>query len=766
MGLTGKYSIFVKLTNHKYTGAMNKFFATALLLIISVTTAVTISAQSKISGVGRMELAKYKQARAERIRTLGVDDADTCRIPVTGAIVALVQGYDAAYLTAEGFDVTADFGTTALVRLPISEIESLAGLEGVRSLSFGGKKRMKLNYARQSSTVDVAHSAITHNGSTKSFTGNGVIVGLMDTGLDPNHINFNNQDGTSRVKKLWHFDSYDGSCLEYTDATIRQFTTDDSTETHATHVAGIMAGSYNGTGTFAHIDSPDGKTVSQNTGNIPYYGVATGADLAMSCGELYDDNILQGLHNIVTYAKAQGKPAAINLSLGNNGGPHDGSDEFSQTLAEIGKDAIVCISSGNEGDLNMSLRKTFTATDKSVKTFVIYNQDLGAAMIDGNIDIWASDERPLTVTLHNFTVSGSISTKILQTTKAGQSLNTTGLKAKFQSGIIKMESNIDVNNGRYNVLIDCTNIKTSGNRLVVEVSGAAGQTVDMYFDAGNSVCEFSDNTMSPSTSTRSGYTAGTPDQSINGMACGDNVIAVGAYTSRSTWGDLDGYSASFSESTGTHTSFSSYGTDTYGNTLPHVCAPGSALVSSYSRRYVAQGYEYETASDMTASARNGSTTDYWGAMQGTSMACPFMTGTVALWLEADPTLTHSDILDVLEHSSASDTYTEAAPMRFGYGKLDAAQGLNYILQRTAAIGAISPDPAQGFVITSSRTEQRVAHPDISTFTLYLSDTQGRTVATAHTDHGTAAIATSGMSRGIYILTVTSDSASKSIKIVL
>lgn len=745
---------------------MKKVLTAIFLLMASVITPATTYAQSKISGVGRMELAKYKQTRAERIRTMGVDAADTCQVPVTGAIVSLVQGYDAAYLTGEGYDVTADFGTTALVRLPISEIETLAGLEGVRSLSFGGKKRMKLNYARQSSTVDVAHSAITHNGSSKSFTGHGVIVGLMDTGLDPNHINFNKQDGTSRVKKLWHFDSSDGSCLEYTDATIRQFATDDSTETHATHVAGIMAGGYNGTGTFAHIDSPDGKTVSQNTGNIPYYGVATGADLAMSCGELYNENILQGLHNIVTYAKAQGKPVAINLSLGDNGGPHDGSDEFSQTLAEIGKDAIVCISSGNEGDLNMSLRKTFTATDKSVKTFVIYNQDLGAALIDGYIDIWASDERPLTVTLHNFSVSGSTSTKILQTTKAGQSLNTTGAKAKFKSGIIKMESNIDVNNGRYNVLIDCTNLKTSGNRLVVEVSGAAGQTVDMYFNAGESVCEFSDNTMSPSTSTRSGYTAGTPDQSINGMACGDNVIAVGAYTSRSTWGDLDGYSASFSESTGTHTSFSSYGTDTYGNTLPHVCAPGSALVSSYSRRYVAKGKEYETASDMTASARNGSTTDYWGAMQGTSMACPFMTGTVALWLEADPTLTHSDILDVIEHSSSSDSYTAAAPMRFGHGKLDAAQGLNYILQRTAAIGAISPDPAQGFVITSSRTEQRVAHPDISTFTLYLSDTQGRTVATAHTDHGTAAIATSGMSRGIYILTVTSDSASKSIKIVL
>lgn len=713
-----------------------------------------------------MELAKHKQTKSELIRTLGAKAAETYDTSAKGVIVTLAEGYDTDYLTNEGYEVTADFGSVALVRLPIGEVETLAGLEGVRSLSFGGKKRMKLNYARQASTVDVAHSSIIHNGATKSFTGNGVIVGLMDTGLDPNHINFNRQDGTTRVKKLWHFDSDDGSSQEYTDATIRQFTTDDATETHATHVAGIMAGSYNGTGTFAHIDSPDGKTVSQNTGNIPYYGVATGADLAMSCGELYDDNILQGLHNIVSYAKAQGQPATINLSLGNNGGPHDGSDEFSQALAEIGKDAILCISSGNEGDLNMSLRKTFTATDKSVKTFVIYNQNLGVAQIDGYIDIWASDERPLKVTLYNFAVSGSTSTQVLQSTKAGQSLNTTGVKAKFKSGIIKMESNVDVNNGRYNVLIDCTNLKTSGNRLVVEVLGADGQTVDMYFDAGNSVCEFSDNTMSPSTSTRSGYTAGTPNQSINGMACGDNVIAVGAYTTRSTWGDLDSYYASFSETTGAHSSFSSFGTDTYGNTLPHVCAPGSALISSYSRRYVAQGYEYETASDMTASASNGSTTDYWGAMQGTSMACPFMTGTVALWLEADPTLTHSDILDVIEHSSTSDTYTAAAPTRFGHGKLDAAQGLNYILQRTAAIGAISPDPAQGFVITSSRTEQRVTHPDIPTFTLYLSDTQGRTVATAHTDNGTASIATSGMSRGIYILTVTSGTTSKSIKVVL
>ena len=67
-------------------------------------------------------------------------------------------------------------------------------------------------------------------------------------------------------------------------------------------------------------------------------------------------------------------------------------------------------------------------------------------------------------------------------------------------------------------------------------------------------------------------------------------------------------------------------------------------------------------------------------------------GIVALWLEADPTLTLDDVKDVMANSSDYDDFTSGKPIRWGYGKINAKRGIDYINKR---ISGIADTPATG-----------------------------------------------------------------------
>ncbi len=699
-----------------------------LALAMAFGSAAVADAQSKISPTGRSAIARYQRQAISRAGA-------PAEVPTVGVLVRTDSGCAATMLQAKGFEVSADLGEVALVNMPITEVERVAELAEVRSVSLGGRKRLHMDKARDLSGVDEAYLGMIGDMETTPYTGRGVILGLMDSGLYPNHVNF--QD---RVERLWYFAGSDGTSTEYTDVNLSTFSTDDKEETHATHVAGIMGGGYTGSVTYR-----DGSQL--RTASNPYYGVAPEATLAFSCGQLYDANILMGVQKIVEYAEAQGMPAAINLSLGQNSGPHDGSDDFSTALNALGERAIICISAGNEGDSNLSIEKTFTASDKEVKTILYYNN----SYIDSNygyLDIWASDERPLTVTISNISSSGSLSNTVtVSKTTNGQSITKC---LKSDGGELDAYAGVDPNNGRYNVLLDFYYALPKTGRFAISVSGAEGQTVDMFFDGYSTFT----NSYYGTGTAMSGYTAGSPDMSINDMVCGPNVLSVGAYTSRKSWGELgSSAAASSSETVGQIASFSSYGHDFSGRQLPEITAPGTMIISSFSPAYIDGGYgkDYgETSSTMTAKVTSGSTTHYWGAMQGTSMSCPFVTGTMALWLQADPSLTIGDVRRILSESAVEDAATAAAPARFGYGKINAERGLMQLVS-LAGLDAVRADDNERLIVTpmADGYEVYVAGAESLSATLY--DLQGRPVATTRSSDGRVILRAPELPSGLYLL---------------
>ncbi|MBD5255145.1 MAG: S8 family serine peptidase [Barnesiella sp.] len=722
---------------------MKRLIPLALLMGLSITA----PAQHKINPAGRRLLKSYHSSTAmSRGGGVAADE------PTISMIIRTNDENAARMMADSGYTVTADLGSIALIKAPITAAERIAESKAVRSVSFGNKRRMLMKATRDLTGINDVHDGININGTTSAFTGEGVVLGLMDGGLYPNHLNFQ-----GRVERLWHFDYNSSKTTEYTASNISNFSTDDKEATHATHVAGIMTGGYMGTATFGN----NGQIVS---GRMPHYGVAPDATLAFSCGDLYDEYIIQGVQNIVEYAEAQGKPVAVNLSLGSNGGPHDGSDALCTALDELGKRAIICVAAGNEGADDLSLEKTFTASDRTLRTMPFYNSNYANSHY-GQLDIWSDSEQSFTVTIGTVDSEGNITNETtIPTSTNGEELQLSrGVRSGSNNGGVYYCSGVDESNGRYMTYFYFDQALPSTGRFAITVTGNAGQTVNLWFDGYSTFT----NRYYADSNPLDGFSKGSPDASINSMACGKNVLSVGAYCTTTSWTRLSGSTGTNYESEGAHASFSSYGRDFSGRHLPEISAPGTTLISSFSSAYVEGGYgaDYgESASDMVAKAGPDTATDYWGPMDGTSMATPVATGTMGLWLQADPTLTIDRVREIIKATSTRDNFVEAAPDRFGAGKINAAKGIEYILSK-AALEDISTDTDRVSVSNEANALTIVA-AGASDFTASLFDLQGRTALSATSSSSTLNINTSQLAPGLYILRLQGNNLNYSTKIAI
>ena len=129
---------------------------------------------------------------------------------------------------------------------------------------------------------------------------------------------------------------------------------------------------------------------------------------------------------------------------------------------------------------------------------------------------------------------------------------------------------------------------------------------------------------------------------------------------------------------GTVATYSSYGV--YGgNVYPVVVAPGTDVISS-----IYPGTEVPVAV-MTDTDGN----DWiWGAMSGTSMATPAVAGVIALWLQAEPSMTTEDVMEVIRNTSKDVPQASDGVCRTRYGMVDAYAGLKYILDKQSSLHSV------------------------------------------------------------------------------
>ena len=255
-------------------------------------------------------------------------------------IIKYSGSLDAAREISES--VTELLNNYAVVRIREDRIEALASLPEVEFVEKPKSLYFQADVGRQVSCIDAVQEA------PYGLTGQGVLVGIVDSGIDLTNADFRNEDGTTRIAALW-----DQADREFTSEEINEFLNAQGSERpavrpplsvdssgHGTAVAGIAAG--NGRGS-------EGRR---------YRGAAPESELVIvkmkspqPGGFPRTTELMTGVDYLIRKAQEMRMPIAVNISFGNTYGPHDGSSLVEQYLNDVSAiwKNVICIGTGNEG---------------------------------------------------------------------------------------------------------------------------------------------------------------------------------------------------------------------------------------------------------------------------------------------------------------------------------------------------------------------------------------------------------------------------------
>lgn len=692
----------------------------------------------KFDAQSMIELQKMQQAEQDApaaAKALGASYAtNTNATPTICALVKLHDSVDTSVLSDKGFNVTSISQQFGVVSLSADSLLTLAEMGEVERISMSERKMdLMLSRANASTGVDILHSGGASNdlaemsyAINRPYTGKGTMIGIFDSGIDPNHGMFMGADRRSRFKIL-----YTTKTPQTNQTSIKKFTTDNAYSSHATHVSGIAAGNFIGD-------------------RFQLQGVAPEADLAF--GKIMSTPTdLTRLAFIAEYCQENNLRLVTNMSYGTSFGPHDGSDLYAQALEEIINkyDIVACVSAGNYAEVPVVAKHTFIGEGNDEMRGIY---DLSDNNKIKNYIVTA-DASPIDINLVVFDQQKQEIVKTYSIVNQGEVQDITWGDDFIPNAIHVAKE--EIHDGLSGYIINCDNIKLLNDNYLVgyTIQGEKGQAVTSYTDSS---CPFL-------TSMKDWAVDLTSNGTINDLGCYKDVICVGAYNTTSNINLADGTSKSLTNDEdgdwgtkdGEISFFSSFGTRYDGQELPHICAPGAYLESSLNR-YLADGNAAVTHRDLYRGNPYA-----FCAMSGTSMSSPYMAGVAALWLEANPSLTHQQIREIAmktanyDYDCGEGNHFHEVGRQAGAGKLNAYAGLMYILKENSTT-LIETPTEKSFLIRSISNHNYEAFCAGATFlTATLYNIEGKEALSTTASGNKVTFCTASLPKGIYVLRVAS-----------
>lgn len=307
-----------------------------------------------------------------------------------------------------GIPVVELSGGYAVITIPENLIDRLAQYEQIVFIEKPKHLFLEVNEGRRASCINPMQN------KNYSLFGEGVLVAVIDSGIDYSHPDFCNEDGTTRILALWD-QTIEGNPPEgFTIGTL--YTREQINEAlrtpmpdrmeivpstdlsgHGTHVTGIAAG--NG-----------------RASNGQYRGVASESELIIvKLGTSIEDSfprttqLMQGLEFVSRQSLILERPLAVNVSFGNNYGSHTGRsllESYINDIANIGRTSIA-IGTGNEGASGNHAQGILQMGNIALVDLAVSEFEFSV-----NVQIWKNyyDHFDITITTPNGTRVGPIPT--------------------------------------------------------------------------------------------------------------------------------------------------------------------------------------------------------------------------------------------------------------------------------------------------------------------------------------------------------------------
>jgi minor extracellular serine protease Vpr len=631
---------------------------------------------------------------------------------------------------------------TALI--PISIISDLENINCIKYVDTGEIMNSELFNVRELTNVDQVQSGI---GLSQSYNGQGVIIGIIDEGIDYTHPTFKDLSGNLRITRVWEQNNTTGNPpanynygREYVGtAQILAKQYDINTESHGTHVSGIAAGS--GSGTPSNLlrgIAPSSEIVIVSNG-----GTAVSNNDAVSY--------------LLDYADSVNKPIVINMSFGTNLGPHDGStinDTFFNYIANnnTGKSKILVKSAGNEGAKKTHIRKTLTSTDNTALSFVNFyttNYPIVSSNGFGLLEIWGDIGSNFDFAVNVYNTNNNSFENYTPYINVNSNLSNQVFNLPdtdfFQPDnavltITTVASN-PLNNRPYAKIIINNSAQDDSYKYILIEIRSNNSTVNSWCKQ----CDFSN-------LNRSNVVPGDNLFTITEPGNGSGIITVGAYNSNVL-------------PEGAIADFSSRGPTVDLRLKPLITAPGNRITSSLNNFDA----NYQSGGAFWSDVNFAGVGNYYGLIEGTSMAAPAVSGIIALWQQAYPYLSFNDIVAIIGNNSITDsntgTGTSIPNITWGYGKINALAGMQVIEQ---FLNLDNFDSTNNFVLYPNPTTSKIfvtSNEKYDNVEIY--NTIGQKVFSQYlgTILNNQELDLSNLSQGTYIVKFNGELNIKSVKVI-
>ncbi|MEQ8908072.1 MAG: S8 family serine peptidase [Vicingaceae bacterium] len=592
------------------------------------------------------------------------------------AVPLLVEGTPTVveqYVESNGGKIRLALPPLYSIELPAAEVLAFSKLEEVKQIDFSLSPGQALSDTMLVQTrAEKVHQIVSP--LREKYTGKGVLVGIIDSGIELDHGDFQDSLGNTRVLHVWdqgvpYNPTYQAGNYTY------------GVEWDAVEIDNGISTHDDKASEFGHGSNVSGAAVSNGLATGNFKGVAPEAGIISVATDFNKPNWLQTMVEATDYifkkADTLNMPVVINASVGTYLGSHDGKDIAARMIDQLIKQkngrAFVC-AAGNAGTFNFHLQHQ--PNQDTLFSWFESHPQMFSGLGGVYFELWSdtSDFNQM-----QFAIGADRIYPVNQFEFRGRTAFATAqnrLNQTYLDSIISVDGNllayvstfVTESQGRYKMEVAIVNPDSNQYRFRFESTGNGKVDIWSSFSLFRHSNIIGDNlpSLNQFPAMQHYQKPDSLQSMVSSFSCLPSVITVGNYVNRSTYVDVSGTPRQFNVTPGEISINSSLGPNREGYLKPDISSAGDYMFSAGRLATINQAIQSNPAkvSQDSLHFRNG----------GTSMASPTVAGMLALLFEKCSNLSYSDVKGKLISTARTDAFTQNLPNpKWGYGKADAYQ---------------------------------------------------------------------------------------------